>query len=172
MGVALREKQGRDQMRLIRLFNLIVVATIGVSSKKAEVKGCRKCCNGPRVEGRDYESIGDDCFLWEKRPINWDSARQVCEQEGFQLASITSIGLHNYVAEGMANRRMDNIWIGGIDKEKEGTWKWTDGSPFEFTWWRPGQPDKGKKIVCMSLILESGVWQCGMIGPAQMKEKG
>ena len=24
----------------------------------------------------------------------------------------------------------------------------------------------------MSLKLETGVWQCGMIGPAQMKEKG
>jgi len=56
------------------------------------------------VEGRQYESIGDDCFLWEKRPINWESARQACEQEGFQLASITSDIINDYVAEGMASK--------------------------------------------------------------------
>ena len=114
------------------------------------------------MEGRQYESIGEHCFLWEKRPINWDSGRQVCEQEGFQLASITSNIINNYVAEGMASRRMDNIWIGGTDKEKEGTWKWTDGSPFEFIWWRPGQPDnyKGKEY-CLH-VVETRNWSMAM----------
>ena len=55
----------------------------------------------------------------------------------------------------MANRSMDNVWIGGTDKDKEGTWKWTDGSPFEFTWWRPGQPDNymGNED-CLHMVVE------------------
>ena len=59
----------------------------------------------------------------------------------------------------MANRSMDYVWIGGTDKDKEGTWKWTDGSPFDLTWWgwRPKQPDnyKGRED-CLHITVGEG----------------
>ena len=43
--------------------------------------------------------------------------------------------------EGMKSRGFGRTWIGGNDIDEEGTWKWTDGSPFEFTFWRSGEPN-------------------------------
>ena len=57
------------------------------------------------------------------------------------MASITSEAINQYVREGMNSRGLSNTWIGGNDIDEEGTWKWTDGSPFEFTYWNSGQPN-------------------------------
>ena len=43
-------------------------------------------------------------------------------------------------------------WIGGTDKEKEGCWVWSDGSPLVWTEWYPGQPDNyDSDEHCMSI---------------------
>ena len=31
-----------------------------------------------------------------------------------------------------------NFWIGATDQSKEGGWIWTDGAPFRFLNWHPG----------------------------------
>jgi len=64
------------------------------------------------------------------------------------------------VLEGMRTRNLSYIWIGGNDKDEEGTWKWVDGSPFESTFviknfwvrnfWGSGEPNNfGGNEDCM-----------------------
>ena len=50
----------------------------------------------------------------------------------------------------MRSRNLSHIWIGGNDKDEEGTWKWADGNPFEFTFWGSEEPNSlGGNEDCM-----------------------
>ena len=66
----------------------------------------------------------------------WNEAEAFCQQKNGHLASNA---INEYVFEGP--KRRDRLWlapcniwwVGGNDIDEEGTWEWTDGSPFEFT---------------------------------------
>ena len=88
----------------------------------------------------DWEGHGDRCYYWSTDKKTWNEAEAFCQQENGHLASITSDAINQYVLEGMNSKDFGYTWIGGNDIDEEGTWKWTDGSPFEFTFWHPGQP--------------------------------
>ena len=66
-------------------------------------------------------------------------AEDYCQGEGAHLTSILSEEENKFVA-GLAPEQM---WIGGTDKANEGSFEWTDGSPFSFTSWGEGQPTNG-----------------------------
>lgn len=45
------------------------------------------------------------------------------------------------------------LFIGLSDEANEGTWTWTDGREFKFTYWHPKQPDNwGNEQDCTQLI--------------------
>ena len=88
-----------------------------------------------------WETFGNHCFKWKTHYETWDSAQICCKSENANLASVTSEAINQYVLEGMRSRNLSHIWIGGNDKDEEGTWKRVDGSPFEFTFWSFGEPN-------------------------------
>ena len=100
--------------------------------------------------GNDWEAYDDHCYYWSNNTKTWYEAEAFCHQENGHLASITSDAINQYVLEGMNSRGFGSTWIGGNDIDEEGTWKWTDGSPFDFTFWDRGQPDNwGGNEHCM-----------------------
>ena len=76
--------------------------------------------------------------------MNWDDAEGFCKNEGGHLASVTSEATNEYIHYEKRKRGISRLWIGGTDKEKEGVWKWSDGSPWEFTKWNKGEPDNSQ----------------------------
>ena len=83
---------------------------------------------------QDWQKNGNHCYYWSRDTKTWDEAEAFCKEEGGHLASVTSKAINDYIAEGL--KQKDHfIWIGGSDKESEGTWKWSDGSDWEFTNW-------------------------------------
>ena len=79
------------------------------------------------------------CYLWGDKMLSWDAAEEFCQKEGGHLASVTSESTNDYISK----EKSRHLWIGGSDKENEGTWKWTDGSAWNFTKWNKGQPSNG-----------------------------
>ena len=73
--------------------------------------------------------------------MSWMDAEDFCKEKGAHLASVTSSAINDYLLEGKEKRDMYHLWIGGSDQEVEGIWKWTDCSPWEFTFWRSGEPN-------------------------------
>ena len=93
---------------------------------------------------QDWENHGDHCYLWSDKDTSgmktWDKAEAFCIQKGGHLASATTAAIETYITKENAKRRLKHLWLGGSDIEKEGVWKWSDGSPWNFTKWNKGQP--------------------------------
>jgi hypothetical protein len=64
-----------------------------------------------------------------------------CVDQGGHLLSIHDPGMQKFaiaVASGLA---IGDWWIGLDDIAIEGVYTWTDGSPFDFSWWNEGEPN-------------------------------
>ena len=72
---------------------------------------------------------------------SWPDAEKFCVNQGAHLASVTSDAIMRHLFDRMKEKGLNNIWIGGTDKDQEGVWKWTDNTPWEFTAWLQGEPN-------------------------------
>ena len=73
--------------------------------------------------------------------LTWPDAEDYCKKKSGHLASVTSNAINDYVVEGRNKRGINRLWIGGSDSEAEGTWRWADCSPWEFSLWKRGEPN-------------------------------
>uniref|UniRef100_A0A8C7JEK1 C-type lectin domain-containing protein n=1 Tax=Oncorhynchus kisutch TaxID=8019 RepID=A0A8C7JEK1_ONCKI len=69
---------------------------------------------------------------------SWDESRKDCIERGEQTF-LTNL-----------NKR---IWIGLTDKDKEGTWKWVDGTPLTTTYWMGKNPDNKMEEDCAEISI-------------------
>merc|ERR1712013_330035 len=133
---------GSEEATQMILAGLFIFLSLIIKGRASCVTECEKY----------WEAFGDHCYfwawefgLWTSRLFafkrSWDQAELQCQDIYGHLASVTSDTIHQYVLEGMKRRNLDFVWLGGTDKDKEGTWKWTDRSPFEFTNWPWGEPN-------------------------------
>ncbi|KAA8578125.1 hypothetical protein FQN60_009196 [Etheostoma spectabile] len=85
------------------------------------------------------------------------AAYTFCQTAGGNLASIHSAEEHKFIRDYINQVSTTNTytWIGGFDAVKEGTWLWSDGSKFDFTYFNAGQPDGGAVENC--LLIYYGV---------------
>ena len=81
--------------------------------------------------------------------MNWTSAEKFCQNKSSHLASVTSRNTSDYISKKFSRRRW-HVWIGGTDQDKEGLWKWTDLSPWNFADWEDGSPpDHNEEHNCL-----------------------
>ncbi|XP_067442108.1 CD209 antigen-like protein C [Thunnus thynnus] len=67
---------------------------------------------------------------------SWQQSRDDCLQRNADLLIINSKEEQDFT------RRFKRLlWIGLTDREREGTWKWVDGSPLTTSYWDSGEPN-------------------------------
>ena len=95
----------------------------------------------------------------------WKESKSECNKMNGTLASVTSIEIHNFLMKKVDKEsRYSNtwFWIGGTDKDTEGSWKWVDGSDWDFAHWssqalsnnkpyKKQSPDGGSNQNCLQL---------------------
>ncbi|XP_074486695.1 CD209 antigen-like protein C isoform X2 [Sebastes fasciatus] len=67
---------------------------------------------------------------------SWQESREDCQQRGADLMIINSEEEQEF---GRQFKR--NTWIGLTDREREGIWKWVDGTALGTSYWLPGEPN-------------------------------
>ncbi|XP_014898347.1 lactose-binding lectin l-2-like [Poecilia latipinna] len=83
------------------------------------------------------------CYIYVATSMTWADAEQHCVNQGANLVSIHSLEEENFVKRLIRNiAQVDNIyWIGLSDIHKDGTYFWSDGSRFNFSFWNAGEPN-------------------------------
>ena len=93
------------------------------------------------LNGLSYKIV-----LEEDDPRTWVEAEEIChDEEGGHLVSITSeeenLFINDKIRLVSQNQHVQRLWIGAIDEEIFGNYKWVDGIPFRYqaAGWSPGQ---------------------------------
>jgi len=96
---------------------------------------CMVECAG---QGEHVDPTTNVCYRFvDAVLLSWGQARDDCTAWDGDLAAITSEAEQAFVATLVAS----SAWIGGNDKLVEGTFVWSDGEPFGYTHWAPGEPN-------------------------------
>ena len=91
--------------------------------------------------GHCYEIDSIPESEWESGPITWEQAERRCEWKGGHLAVIESQAENDCLYNMMKEKGYENACFGYSDKEKEGDWKWVNGSQSAYTNWHSGEPN-------------------------------
>ncbi|XP_041458722.1 macrophage mannose receptor 1-like isoform X2 [Lytechinus variegatus] len=110
--------------------------------------------------GWDYDETSQNCYLFKYSEYkSWLDAREYCQTQGGDLASITSPAEQSYINGRLFFTTENDMWIGGTDFTKEGGWEWTDGSGFGYLNWAPDEPNNvGSSEHCMEIFTKTDTW--------------
>lgn len=71
----------------------------------------------------------------------WWGAQSTCEENGGHLASIHDDVEQAFISNMLWQFDEGSWWIGGTDQWQEGSFKWKDDSPFDYTHWTANEPN-------------------------------
>ncbi|XP_073672060.1 uncharacterized protein [Paramisgurnus dabryanus] len=83
-------------------------------------------------------------FISSKKK-SWTESRRYCTQKGADLLIINNKEEQDFVQKISST---NHIWIGLSDSDKEGRWKWVDGSTLTSGFWSPKEPNGGRGENC------------------------
>ncbi|CAL4213221.1 unnamed protein product, partial [Meganyctiphanes norvegica] len=94
----------------------------------------------PSNDQKLYTQIGSEHFLVVNELMDWNSAREICQNKGGELATPKDLELlRNWIKNDKASNS-SYFWLGASDIEREGNWLWLNGSIVEHGWMK-GEPD-------------------------------
>uniref|UniRef100_A0A3Q1I672 C-type lectin domain-containing protein n=1 Tax=Anabas testudineus TaxID=64144 RepID=A0A3Q1I672_ANATE len=102
-----------------------------------------------------WTKLCSSCYFLSTERGSWTTGREDCRTRGADLVVIDSIEEQTFLS-GLSNK---NTWIGLTDRDKEGTWKWVDGTPLTVTYWASNQPDNKNGEDCVEILSDqSSKW--------------
>ncbi|XP_063410144.1 aggrecan core protein-like [Mytilus trossulus] len=104
----------------------------------------------------------DSCILFVRDKKSWTDGRANCRRLGGDLVMVKDASkqavLLNYLR--LDHWDTDNIWIGATDQQREGDWRWVDGSKISYSRFADGQ---GNNHNSGFLFANGGNEDCALI---------
>ena len=100
---------------------------------------CCNLCIPKNIPGYLYMGeFGGSYYYCSYARVNWKKAERLAKEAGGNLASISSQEENDFISRRLIER---HAYIGLSDEDNEGQFAWVDGTPFNFSKWKPGEPD-------------------------------
>ncbi|XP_005755418.1 type-2 ice-structuring protein-like [Pundamilia nyererei] len=122
-----------------------------------------------------WSHFNQRCFVYIPRSMSWAQAERNCLSMGAHLASVHSSSEYHHILKLTGDHGYKETWIGGTDASEENVWLWSDGTPFHYTHWCPGEPNNTDKQDCLQMNYgDSKCWddmQCYANRPSVCAKK-
>ncbi|XP_043224658.1 lectin BRA-3-like [Amphibalanus amphitrite] len=105
----------------------------------------------------DWAQYGNSCYWLSDFQLEWRSVSSDCGlvQPGSKPVSVHDLEAHAFLAELTEG---NGTWLGLHRASTTAGWTWSDGSPFDWEFWRSDQPD-GDGERCAFMNCDShGEW--------------
>ena len=113
-------------------------------------------CQGAEIPGFVFMGARDGKrYYCSKDRMLWPDARAFCEASGGQLAIINDASENAFLAHVL---QASSAYIGLSDFEREGDFRWVDGSRISYSRWFPGQPNNYKNFQDYVELMRNGFW--------------
>ncbi|XP_048579859.1 uncharacterized protein LOC5521691 isoform X2 [Nematostella vectensis] len=100
------------------------------------------------------------CYLFSgiSAYVTWSQARSTCTRQGADLVSILNQEEQDFlIYQSKSSSR--SIWIGLNDRNIEGGWQWSDGSPLAYVAWNGGEPNDLVGVEnCGEMVAGNRLW--------------
>ena len=111
---------------------------------------CPQCIKQPLPA----PAIGNAAFCFGAK--TWVDAEADCVKQGGHLLSMHDLKMQTFAINGAFAIQDTDWWIGLSDLKAEGTYVWTDGTPFNFNRWAGGEPNNAGDEDCAHLAPWAG----------------
>lgn len=81
----------------------------------------------------------------------WQNAQTECRRYSYDLASIADAAENQWVFDTAAQYSKNPWWIGLNDRQREGTFVWSNGDAVTYVPWEPGQPNNYLNQDCVDI---------------------
>ena len=129
-----------------------------VGASVAGSKGKKKAKKSKARIPRNAVKWNGHHYLLSNVNISHPEAKERCESADGHLVRIENAREQEFVARLASKGVHSHYWIDGSDRQKEGTWIFSDGTPMSYFNWGPGEPSKfpGENYL---MIIPEGDWR-------------
>jgi len=119
-------------------------------------------CYDPTVNSDDFILLGEynnNNYYYSTQRERWDDAQHICEDNGGNLASITSEDENDAIISllqdllGDTNSNHSTAWIGYYISEGNNNFEWVSGDSASYTNWAPEEPNYSEEDLYVEIYL-------------------
>ncbi|KAM8749962.1 C-type lectin domain family 4 member E-like [Acanthopagrus schlegelii] len=139
LGVTYRDLAAEHSTVKANLTERLQASNDKLSSVSKELDRLQSLSKQKRTCPAGWQMFSCTCYLFSTKTDSWENGRQDCRDRGAELVTIDTDEEQEFISKIIK----EDTWIGLNDRDKEGTWRWIDGTPPTVVYWFETQPDNG-----------------------------